>query len=127
MNKSILDSTKKILGIPEDYTAFDLDIITHINSVFSTLDQIGVGPVGGFMIEDKEATWDDLLGTDLSLNSVKTYVFLKVKILFDPPSTSFHLEALKQQAQELEWRLNVSREAVIWKDPDPAEPVDAGV
>jgi hypothetical protein len=119
MSESILTSTKKILGIAEDYTAFDVDIIMHINSVFSTLNQLGIGPEIGFMVEDADAEWDSFLLGDTRLNSVKTYVFLRVKLLFDPPSTSLHIAAMEKQIQELEWRLNVSREATSWTDPDP--------
>lgn len=118
METSILKSTKKILGIEATYTAFDLDVITHINSAFSTLTQLGIGPINGFMIEDDTATWGDFLGTsDLQLNNVKTYVYLKVRLVFDPPQTSFHLQAIKEQIQELEWRINVHREETAWTDP----------
>ena len=120
METSILTSTKKILGIASDYTAFDLDIITHINTVFSTLAQLGVGPATGFMIEDATAQWNDFILDDLQLNSVKTYVFLRVRLLFDPPATSYVLDAYKTQIQELEWRLNTKREGTEWVDPDPA-------
>lgn len=111
MSGSILVSTKKILGVAEDDPDFDLDILTHINSVFSTLQQLGVGPDEGFMIEDADATWDDFLNADNRLNAVKTYVYLRIRMLFDPPATSFHLEAIKQQLAEMEWRLNVSAES----------------
>jgi hypothetical protein len=116
---SILTSTKKVLGIDDSYAAFDEDIIMHINSVFSTLNQLGIGPDDGFAIEDDTATWDTYLDGDLNKNSVKTYMYLKVRLLFDPPTTSFTQEAMKQQAQELEWRLNVVREDTEWVDPDP--------
>lgn len=112
MEHSILTSTKKILGIDKSYTAFDLDIIIHINSVFSTLNQLGIGPDNGFMIEDEAATWHDFLhDADPRYNSVKTYMFLRVRMLFDPPATSFHIQALNEQVKELEWRLNVLRES----------------
>lgn len=114
---SILTSTKKILGITEDYTAFDVDILTHINTVFSVLHQLGIGPEAGFVIESAEPTWDAFLGDDPLLNSVKTYVYLRVRILFDPPATSFLLASMKEQYQELEWRLNVKREGESWTDP----------
>lgn len=114
---SILDSTKKILGIEADYTAFDVDITTHINSAFSTLTQLGVGPAEGFAIADKNDVWGDFLGDDPRLNSVKSYVYLRVRMLFDPPGTSFLLDALKQQVKEYEWRLNVTREEDGWTDP----------
>lgn len=119
MEKSILTSTKKILGIAEDYTVFDLDIITHINTAFSTLTQLGVGPAEGFMIEDAEAEWPDFIVDDYQYNSVKSYVFLKVRQLFDPPQTSYLITATEKQIQELEWRLNVHREDEEWVDPDP--------
>lgn len=117
MVDSILTSTKKILGIDASYTAFDVDILMHINSVFSTLNQLGIGPENGFAIEDDTSTWDSFLGTDPRLNSVKTYIYLRVRLLFDPPATSFAIEAFKEQAKELEWRLNVLMEETIWVDP----------
>jgi hypothetical protein len=114
MEMSILNSTKKILGIAEDYTVFDLDIITHINSAFSTLTQLGVGPAEGFMIEDATAVWSDFIGDDIQYNSVKSYVFLRVRLLFDPPATSYLIAAYEKQIQELEWRLSVLREGTEW-------------
>lgn len=117
MADSILNSIKKVLAIDPSYTAFDVDIIMHINSVFSTLNQLGIGPVEGFLIEDENATWDTFLGTDLRLNAVKSYVYLRVRNLFDPPSTSYMIEAQEAQIKELEWRLNVQREGESWLDP----------
>ena len=117
MSDSILTSTKKVLGIEELYTAFDVDILMHINSVFSTLHQLGIGPIEGFFIEDATPTWVTFLGTDPRLNSVKTYVYLKVRILFDPPGTSYLIDSLSRQAEELEWRLNVVRETDDWVNP----------
>lgn len=114
MTDSILNSTKKQLGLDEDYHDFDLDIMTHINAVFLTLQQIGVGPTSGFMIEDADAEWWDLLGDNPLLNAVKTYVFLRVKNLFDPPQTSFHQSSMDAQIQQFEWRLQVAME------PEPA-------
>jgi len=116
---SILDSIKKTLNIPAEDTAFDPDIIMHINSVFSTLGQLGVGPQEGFMIEDKNAVWDSLLGGDIRFNNVKSYVYLRVRRLFDPPGTSFLLEAIQQQEKELEWRINAQREDDQWMEPAP--------
>jgi hypothetical protein len=124
MNNSILTSTKKNLGISEDYDVFDQDVLTHINSVFSTLNQLGIGPTEGFAIEDAAATWDDFLGSDIRLNSVKTYVYLRVRLLFDPPSTSYHISALKEQITELEWRINAHREEETWVPPVEV-PVDS--
>lgn len=123
MSDSILTSTKKVLGIEEEYTAFDVDITMHINSVFSTLNQLGIGPPAGFAITDKGATWSSFFSTDPRLNSIKTYVYLKVRILFDPPGTSYLIQSLEKQAQELEWRLNVVREETEYIDPfEPVEP-----
>ena len=124
MTESILTSTKKILGIAESYTAFDLDVITHINSAFSTLNQLGIGPEDGYAIADSSATWDAFFGTNLRYSSVKTYVYLSVRLLFDPPATSYLISSFKEQKQELEWRLNVVREETEWVDPDPDEIVD---
>lgn len=117
MTESILTSTKKILGLEESYEAFDTDVLIHINSVLAILTQMGIGPEAGFSIVDKSATWSDFLEDDIRLNSVKTYVYLRVRLLFDPPTTSFHLEALNEQVRELGWRLNVHREGLSWTDP----------
>ena len=108
--KSILDSVKKVLGIEAEYKAFDEDVLMHINTAFATLYELGVGPKEGFEIEDNVSVWEDYLGDDPNLDGVKTYVFLRVKLLFDPPTTSFAIEALNKQRQELEWRLNVYKE-----------------
>lgn len=124
MENSILKSIKKILGLDSDYTVYDLDVITHINSVFSTLTQLGVGPSAGFMIEDDTATWSDFLDDDPKISSVKTYVYLRVRLIFDPPSTSYVIAALERQITELEWRLNVNREDTQWTDPDPVGVID---
>jgi hypothetical protein len=119
MIMSILTSTKKVLGIDENYTVFDEDIIMHINTAFSTLTQLGVGPPAGFMIDDAADEWDDFIVDDAQYNSVKSYVFLRVRQLFDPPTTSYLIAAFDRQIQELEWRLNVHREETAWVDPDP--------
>ena len=110
MVDSILTSTKKILGIDAEYDAFDVDVITHINTAFSTLNQLGLGPEEGFMIEDDSTEWGDFLDDDMNLNSVKTLIYLKVRVVFDPPATSFTLDAMNKQIEELEWRLNIYRE-----------------
>lgn len=119
MSDSILTSTKKILGMDEDYTAFDLDVLMHINSVFSTLNQLGIGPEGGFYIEDAAATWASYTNGDPNLNSVKTYVYLKVRLIFDPPTSSYAMSAMQEQIREFEWRLNAYREDIAWVNPDP--------
>lgn len=105
---SILTSIKKLLGIEEEYTQFDNDIIMHINTVFLNLTQLGVGPAEGFLIEDDSATWDDFIGDSNQLQAVKTYVYLKVKLLFDPPLSSSVTESINRIISELEWRLNVA-------------------
>lgn len=107
MEESILTSIKKLLGITENDTNFDTDIIIHINSVFMVLNQLGVGQSEGFRIEDKYSTWDEYITEDDDLDAVKTYIYLKVKLIFDPPLSSSVLEANKQLINELEWRLNV--------------------
>lgn len=109
--ESILTSIKKLLGIAEEYEQFDTDIIIHINTVFLTLTQIGVGPSEGFSIVDASAIWDDFIPEGKNLEAVKTYVYLKVKLLFDPPSSSALIESTKALAAEYEWRLNVAAES----------------
>jgi hypothetical protein len=118
MSDSILANTKKLLGLVDDYTAFDDDIIIHINSVFMILNQMGIGPENGFAIEDASATWDYFLDDDLRLSSVKSYMYLRVRMLFDPPTTSYLITAIKEQIQEIEWRLKTQREGVSWTDPN---------
>lgn len=108
MSDSILVSIKKLLGITEEYDYFDADIIMHINMAFMVLYQLGVGPKTPFAIEDASATWSDFMGDSTDLAGVKTYVFLKVKLVFDPPQSSAAMEAIKQNIAELEWRLNVT-------------------
>lgn len=118
MTESILDGTKKVLNLAPDYTPFDQDIIMHINSVFSTLNQLGVGPADGFMIEDKDAVWSDFLEGNLKLNNIKSYMYLRVRMLFDPPTIGYLVTAMQDQIKELEWRINVERESVAWVDPE---------
>lgn len=124
MSSSILNTTKKILGIEAEYTAFDEDIMMHINSVFSTLHQMGIGPLDGFEIDDAVATWDSFINGDRRLNSVKTYVYLRVRLLFDPPTTSYLINSMKEQVQELEWRINTYREGTSWVEPTPRLPTE---
>jgi hypothetical protein len=120
MESSILRSTKKILGLGPTDASFDLDVITHINAVFFNLSQLGVGPSQGFMIEDESANWEDFIADDNSLlNAVKTYVYLCVRLVFDPPTTSYQISAAKEQVAELAWRMNVHRESTDWVDPFP--------
>lgn len=112
---SILTSIKKLLGIAEEYDHFDPDITMHINTVFSVLTQLGVGPPGGFSITDKTAVWSDYVKSDSRLEMLKSYMYLKVKLLFDPPLGTASIEAINRQISELEWRINVT------VDPDEKE------
>lgn len=107
---SILTSIKKMLGITEDYTHFDTDIVMHINSVFSILTQLGVGPPEGFYIQDKTTIWYEYISDPNKIEMVKSYMYLKVRLLFDPPSSSSVIEAFNKQISEFEWRLNVAVE-----------------
>lgn len=109
---SILTSIKKLLGITEEYDDFDADVIMHINSVFMTLRQLGIGPEQGFSISDGSAIWADFIPEDSTLEAVKSYVYLKVRLLFDPPQNSFVIESINRQINEFEWRLNVAAESL---------------
>lgn len=110
MLTSILDSNKKVLSIHPTDPSFDEDIIMHVNGVFSTLQQLGVGPDEGFMIQDKDDLWEEYPVSANILNQVKVYMFLSTKILFDPPASSPALDALKEQRDEKGWRLQVQAE-----------------
>jgi hypothetical protein len=107
LDDSILDSIKKILGMPPDYDAFDTDLVIHINSVFGILAQLGVGPAGGFSISDNTTLWKAYLGDSKDLEMVKSYIALKVRLVFDPPTIGAVMDAMKEQIREYEWRLNV--------------------
>ena len=111
---SILTTTKKVLGIDEEYTHFDVDILMHINSAFSFLNQLGIGPDEGFRIVDKDDSWQMFFGSDIDFESVKTYIYLRVRLLFDPPQASHARDAFVKQYQEIEWRLQVQREAHVY-------------
>lgn len=107
---SILISIKKLLGIDDEYTQFDEDIIMHINTVFLNLTQLGIGPAEGFAIENGTAVWENFIKDNAQLNAVKTYVYLKVKLLFDPPLSSSVIESMNRMISELEWRLTIAAE-----------------
>lgn len=111
MERSILVSIKKLLGIGEDYGQFDKDIIMHINSVLSSLKQMGVGPSNGFMITSENEKWEDYIGDDTDQQMVVTYMYLRVRLLFDPPASSVLVQVMNEQIKEFEWRLNVSAES----------------
>lgn len=105
---SILTSVKRILGITEEYEHFDLELIMHINTVFTILTQMGVGVENGFKIKDKSQTWSEFTQDDSKIEDVKTYVALKVKLIFDPPASSSAMDAVNRTISELEWRLYVA-------------------
>ena len=108
--ESILNTIKKMLGIELDCTDFDLELVPHINSVLMAVIQLGVGPSTGLMILDDKNMWTELLGVRKDLESVKTYIYLKTRLLFDPPQSSFLIEAFKKEIAEIEWRLNIQVE-----------------
>ena len=108
---SILTTIKKLLGIDETDTSFDVDIIVHINSVIPALSQMGIGPKNGFIVLSNSEKWSDYIPSkDINLESVKTYIYLKVKLIFDPPANSTTVEAFKNSAAELEWRMMLAVE-----------------
>lgn len=112
MHDGILESIKKLLGVEPDYDIFDQDIIIHINSAFATLHQLNVGPTTPFIITNNQAVWSSFTGSNTAIESVKSYIWAKVRLAFDPPSTSFGIEALEKLCKEYEWRLNVQSEEV---------------
>lgn len=112
ITESILDSEKKLLGLDQDYDVFDDDLIIHINTIFGTLHQIGVGPSNQFFISDNTATWSEFTTNEAIVHEVRSYMFLRLRLLFDPPSSSFVLNSYKEQIQEFEWRLNVKSDEI---------------
>ena len=106
--ESILTSVKKMLGITEEYEHFDQDLVMHINSIFSVLNQLGVGPKDGYAITGAEEVWSSFLPEGKKLEMAKSFMYLRVRLLFDPPTVSSVMEAMNRQASELEWRLNVA-------------------
>lgn len=101
---SILDSIKKLLGIQPEYRVFDVDLIIHINTVFVFLNQIGIGPQEGFFITDETTSWDDYM-TDINQALVRTYMYLRVRLMFDPPGSGILVDSINRMLSELEWRL----------------------
>lgn len=116
MEESILTSIKKLLNISVNDNSFDTDIIININTVFAILNQLGVGPKNGFSIKDNSSVWSDYLEDDLNLDSVKTYIYLKVKMLFDPPTNSSITENYNKLISELEWRINSQVDYILEED-----------
>ena len=108
--ESILKSIKKLLGPGEEDTNFDIDIIIYINAALMRLNQLGIGPSKGYSIKDESSNWSDLLGTRKDLDAVKTYIYLKVRLVFDPPQSGFLVDAIKDQIIELESTLNIQAE-----------------
>lgn len=120
LERSILKGTKKNLGLDAGYTAFDHDVVTHINTAFFKLFQLGIGPSDGFAIEDDEALWDDFTDEELNrsvMNALQTYIYLKVRLVFDPPGTPHHIQAVKDQISELEQCLLTERNLSRWAVP----------
>jgi hypothetical protein len=135
MEQSILKSTKNTLGVGDDDTSFDQQLLTHINLAFSVLTDLGIGPQGGFVIEDESTEWAEYFPEEtdpaklkVQLSKVKSVIFLRVRLLWDPPNSGFLLDAVKAQLTEAEWRLNVNREETEWVDPNPPDDalLDAG-
>lgn len=111
MESSVLISTKNNLGLPAGYAAFDHTVLTHLNAAFSVLSQLGIGPEAGFFVEDETATWDEFAADEIQKNVVKSYVYAKVRMLFDPPSTSFLITAMTEIIEQYEWRLVTMNES----------------
>lgn len=109
--ESILTSIKKLLGLTEEYEHFDPEIVMHINSVFMDLRQIGVGPEEGFFIEDETSVWTDFVPEIGKIEAVKSYMYLRVRLLFDPPANSSLLESMNRQIEKFEWRLNIAADS----------------
>lgn len=114
---SILNDTKQVLGLEPDDENFDVDVLMHINSTISRLTDLGVGPDDGLIVIDDSQAWDLLTDSDNGLNRVQSYVYLSVRLLFDPPATAHHMTAMQAQIDKLEWLLNVRMEATIYNDP----------
>ena len=114
---SILHDVKQMVGQEWDDLTYDLDIKTHINATFLELQQIGVGPAGGFEIDDENTLWDAYLGANKNLNAVKSYIYIRVRLLFDPPTNSFLVESLQKQIDKLEWRLMVEMDPPVPPSP----------
>lgn len=121
INDSILNSIKKLIGPDYDYGPFDRDIIMHINSAFMILNQIGLGPTTPFKITGSDQVWTDFMSDVENYLSVVDYIYLRCRLIFDPPTSSFVLSSLKEQQQELEWRLNVMAETPTWDTSDTTQ------
>lgn len=116
MNESILETIAKAIGIGENYDYFNQELIMHINTVLMGLRQIGIGPTTPYVVTDSTATWSDFLGEDKNFEAVKTYMCLRVKMLFDPPTSSSLMDAMNNQISEWEWRLSIEYETSKQKE-----------
>ena len=105
IKSSILNDVKEAVGIVQDYTVFDNQLIICINSVFSTLHQLGIGPEEGFYIDGSETKWEDYVESK-RFDFIRSYMIMKVHVMFDPPTSSVAMEALEKQIAEYEWRIN---------------------
>lgn len=123
MADSILNDVKQALGLAADYTPYDAEITMHINSVFGDLNQLGLGPEAGYSIVNASDEWSEFIGTEARYNGVRSYVFLKVKMLFDPPTLGYLITANEKVIEKMEWRLNVAREDIDHPMPDPTPEV----
>ena len=112
--ESILLTVKKSLGLAASYTAFDPDIIMHINTALFSLSQLGVSITDGYVVKDKTDTWTMLLGSAMDLEAIKSYIYYKVRLAFDPPKTSYAIKAVEDQVKELEWRLSVHSDTTLY-------------
>lgn len=128
LEASILNTTKKVLQISPDDPSFDQDIFLHINSAFSDLSDLGIGPLEGFFIEDDTTTWSAYVDEPIAQSKIKTFVYLKVRLIFDPPESSYALAAAEKQLDQVTWRLSVLRESTEWAAPvtDSALVIDGG-
>lgn len=115
-NASILNDIKSLCGIPEDVLDFDTALLIHCNTVFSGLTQMGLGPNTGFYIIDNTWTWDDLIEGEVNLHNIKSYVYLKVKLLFDPPANATIITSMNAQISEIEWRIRMELENAMGGD-----------
>jgi hypothetical protein len=117
MATSILNAAKETLGIAEEDPAFDIELTIHINSVLADLNDFGVGPVAGHEITGPEDTWEDFLGSEKKLNTAKSYMYLRLRLIFDPPATGPATESFNKQAEQMAWRLQTRQEVAILEDP----------
>ncbi len=123
LEPSILKSVKKNLGLNDGYDDFDPDVLTHINTGFFILNQLGVGPLEGFMIEDDQTNWEEFDEDRVTLMGVRSWMYLKVRLLFDPPGTSYHITALEEQLKELTYRLLMERQSRAWSNPEDMDSI----